>query len=511
MVRFFTLLLFLTSFTITSVLLAQKPCPKAAGLNASEITETSAKLSWTTDDAHDEYTVDVKHGAQTANFNFSEKTDVGFITVNGLTAGSSYRFRVKVKCDKGSGGSSQWFDFTTSGTKPDDNKSGGDNKCPDVEDMKVVEIADTGAILSWSGSDDHKSYKIDVMHAPQNPNYKWSSTTTDTSVTLTDLAPGRSYRFRVQASCSKGKSNSGWQTFTTTGVDSTGHGRCPKASNLAVIEVTDTSVVLTWLGNPENKSYQVDVHQKEHTPTFRLSEEVDTTALYVDGLVPGGNYKFRVKASCEKNSAGSSSWINFVTTGGDTTFNQCPKPRNLSVLETSDTSAILTWVARDSAESFILEIKSFAGTPSYSFDTVLTDTFYLVDDLLPESDYHFRVIANCTDGSSSGSSDWSKFRTLADTSQQNTVETLASAQASIETFPNPAEDNIVIQLPLEDLGFKTTITLLDLHGRVVSQHQYQEVPKNPLLNLEVANLNPGIYKLVVRSIGFSDYKTIMVK
>ncbi|NND09061.1 MAG: hypothetical protein HKN87_22035 [Saprospiraceae bacterium] len=492
---------------------AQNDCAKVSGLAVSKVSEHSAKLTWEGDTNHREFRVDVKHGAQAANFAFSRMTSATEVTVDGLVPGSNYRFRVMAKCDKGSGGSSKWFDFATVGEKPGDGgESDGQGKCPDIQELTAIDVSDTGATLSWLGNESHRSYKVDVIHAPQNPNFKWSTRTSDTAVTLTNLSPGRTYRFKVQVSCAKGKSNSGWHTFTTTGVDSSGHGRCPKASNLAVLDVTDSSVVLSWLGNPENVVYLVDVHQKEHTAQYRLSEIVDTTILAVEGLEPGGNYKFRVKAECERNKAGSSSWINFVTTGGDSTYNQCPKPRNLSVLEVSDTSALLNWVPRDSFTSFHLNIKSIEGTQHYAFDTTLTDTFFLATDLSPDGNYHFRVVTECSDTSTSGSSDWSKFRTLAEDANENIVEATPEFEASIATFPNPVEDNFMVELPLEDIGFRTTITLVNLDGQVVSQRILEETPKSPLQPLDVKGLRPGLYKLVVRSVGgFEDHQTIIVR
>ena len=501
---------------------AQNSCPKVHGLSVSGVTEVSAILSWVGASEHESFDVDVMQGAGTPHFKFSETTTAQEIVVSGLSPANEYRFRIKSKCNKGSGGSSKWFDFMTTGDNPDtddkDKDDEGDSKCPKVEALQALNISDTGAILSWGGDPAYSSFKVDVMHAPQNANFKWSTTTGDTSVMLDNLAPGRKYRFRVKASCDKGKSNSEWTTFTTTGVDSTGHGRCPKASNLAVIDVTDTSVVLTWLGSPENREYQVDVHQKEHTPTFKLSETVDTAVLQVQGLVPGGNYKFRVKASCEKNSAGSSSWINFVTTGDSTTFDQCPKPRNLSVLEATDSSALLSWIALDTVVSFDLSIKSFENTASFSFDTTLTDTFYLASGLVPEGNYQFRLIANCSDISSSGSSDWSKFRTLEDTSGivaedplPFPMTELESAEALVTTFPNPVEEELNVVLPLEKLGYLTYVTLADLTGRTVYYAKFQEVPTDSNLPISVDGLVPGIYKLAIHSVGFSVTKTILIQ
>ena len=517
-------------FILQHVVAAQNKCPKVDELSVSDVTTESAKLAWVGSSEHVSFDVDVMHGGGTPNFKFSETTSAQVTVVSGLLPGKDYRFRIKSKCDKGSGGSSKWFDFTTEDEEEDSEGDEEDSedeeedsevveKCPELEVSEVSEISDTGAVLSWSGDPAYTSFKVDVMQAPQEAPYKWSTTTTDTSVILEDLEPGRKYRFRIKASCDKGKSNSKWTAFMTTGVDSTGHGRCPKASNLAVIDVTDTSVVLTWLGNPENREYQVDVHQKEHTPTFRLSETVDTTAIEVQGLVPGGNYKFRVKASCEKNSAGSSSWINFVTTGGDSTFNQCPKPRNLSVLEVTDSSALLSWIALDSVNSFDFTVKSFEKTTSFALDTTLMDTFYLLTGLESGGNYQFRVVANCSDTSSSGSSDWSKFRTLQDTSSSSAevdtstfpVTEVESAEALVTTFPNPVEQELNVVLPLEKLGSLSYVTLTDLAGRQVYNAKFREVPTNANLPIPVGEVAPGIYKLAIRSAGFSATKTIIIQ
>ncbi|MCB0688229.1 MAG: fibronectin type III domain-containing protein [Saprospiraceae bacterium] len=411
------------------------------------------------------------------------------------------------------------------------------NSCPKADGLSVSDITETSAVLSWNGGDAVVTYNVDVKHGPQSSPFSWSTSTSETSVVVEGLSAGSSYRFRVMTKCDKGSGGSSkWVDFVTPGDPDTttdeedgggpqNQGPCPKASNLAILEIDDTSAVLGWLGNEENVSYQVDVKQKEHTPTYKLTEIVDTTILYIDGLEPGGNYKFRVKSKCEKNSGGSSSWINFTTTGGDTAFQQCPKPTNLSVPEVTDTSALLTWIAKDSVESFSLDVKSYQGTPSFSLSITIEEDSFWVEGLVPDGDYHFRVVANCSDTSSSGSSDWSKFRTLPDTASmeeepdptdEGTIEpvdtgTVAQAEALIATFPNPAEESLTIQLPTEDLGYLTQIILSDVNGRIVYQTKLNGVPKEDRIPIPVQELRNGIYKLVIRSIDFHQTKTVLIQ
>ena len=122
MIRTFLSLTFSLILLFSIDLQAQNSCPKVNELNVSSLTEVSAQLNWSGSDEHTSYTVDVMHGPQTPNFKYSTTTGNTEAAVAGLQPGSAYRFRVKPKCEKGSGGSSKWVEFTTAGEKPSDDK-----------------------------------------------------------------------------------------------------------------------------------------------------------------------------------------------------------------------------------------------------------------------------------------------------------------------------------------------------------------------------------------------------
>ncbi len=422
-------------------------------------------------------------------------------------------------------------------------------KCASPTNLSVSEESDSTAVLSWEGNDDHKSYQVDVMHQGQTQQFKWSISTSDTRVMVEGLEAGSDYRFKVQASCDKGKGNSGWYNFSTTGEKTTGPGPCPKVRNLAVRDVTDSSVVLTWFRDAKHIDFQVDVKSKNHTSSFKFSENTSDTVMMVDGLEAGGNYHFRVKASCEKNSAGSSDWIDFSTTGGDTTFNQCPKPKNLSVLEVTDSSALLSWIIQDSASSFKVDVKSGSKTAPFSLSVETPDTFLLVDGLQPLGNYKFRVVATCTDSTTSGSSDWSNFLTLSPpdtTSPEDTLTVMDStvvpaintlqneermagmkkslskqknngkkptfeqdkALAQTVFYPNPSDQILTLQLPLDQLKETTQIQISNLEGKPV----YRIKLKDPseFVQIPVNSLQEGMYQLTIRSGYYLENKKIFV-
>jgi hypothetical protein len=509
-------------------LYGESACPKPDGLSATEITETSAMLSWNANSEHLSFEIDVMHGQGTPSFKWSASSTEPSILVENLSPGSNYRFKVKASCQQGKGNSSR-FEFTTKGEEEEVNTNG---KCPKPQNLEVIELTDTSALLSWSGNTDHETYKVDLMQGQGTASFKWSTTTADTSILVEDLLPGSNYRFRVKASCEKGKGNSAWFNFTTTGEKIDSKGKCPKASNLAITEVTDTTVMLSWLGNEENAEYQVDVKSKNHTNSFNLTEMTSDTFLFVEALSPGGNYHFRIKANCSQNSGGSSSWIDFSTTGGDTLFQQCPKPVNLSVLEVTDTSALLTWISKDSVLNFSVDVKSGEQTPSYSLNIVTEDTFLLVDDLEPNGNYKFRVVAMCADTATSGSSDWSKFRTLPTpdpTNEEETMETALTAppqsvnlvkssealssddisSENLNAYPNPADQEFVLNLPNEKLGYLTILQLTNLDGQIVFNEIIKGKPESSFV-IPVASLKDGVYNLTIRSVNFSENRRILI-
>ncbi|MEM8887113.1 MAG: GEVED domain-containing protein, partial [Bacteroidota bacterium] len=86
----------------------------------------------------------------------------------------------------------------------------------------------------------------------------------------------------------------------------------------------------------------------------------------------------------------------------------CLAPDMLAVDNLNDVSAFLSWAKIDSARNYSFRYRE--GTSSMWIDSVLSDTFLLLDQLSPCTNYIFQVSANCN-GDSSGFLASRRFRT----------------------------------------------------------------------------------------------------
>jgi hypothetical protein len=185
---------------------------------------------------------------------------------------------------------------------------------------------------------------------------------------------------------------------------------CTKPINLSVVEASESSVTLAWLNEVDALEYVVEVKSKARTPKISLKISTTEESLVVNGLEPGGDYKFRVKTIClSGGSSGSTKWHVFTTLGGEP-GEGCQKPNNLSVAAIAPDSVVLNWLDQ-SAMYYEITVKSKNGTPKYYLQTQTQESAFTVRGLIPEGKYKFKVKALCDDGASSGYSNWVVFMT----------------------------------------------------------------------------------------------------
>ncbi len=161
-------------------------CPTPTGLNASNIQNTSAVISWAAASGAVTYKLDYKLNASSTWTTISTSNTT--YTLTGLTLGTAYNARVQTVCSSGSSTYSNQITFTTTG-----------GSCLTPTGLAISNISSTSALASWSASGSASSY---------NFQYKLSTTSTwtqvnstSTSVQLTGLSPNSTYNTRVQSVC----------------------------------------------------------------------------------------------------------------------------------------------------------------------------------------------------------------------------------------------------------------------------------------------------------------------
>jgi hypothetical protein len=176
------------SFTTSSL----QSCATPTGLAASNITTTTATITWTAVSGAASYNLDYKLSSSSTWSTFN--TTSTSVNISGMTAATSYDFRVQTVCS----GSSSTYSATISLTTQ------SDQMCGVPGNLAVSSITASGATVSWAAVSNAASYNIQYKLSTAST---WTSTTsTTTSKVLSGLTASASYNVQVQAVCSFGSS-----------------------------------------------------------------------------------------------------------------------------------------------------------------------------------------------------------------------------------------------------------------------------------------------------------------
>lgn len=168
-------------------------CQTPAGLTASNITATSALLSWNSTNATS-YNVRyrISGTATWTNLNTSNTS----VSVSGLQPASAYEWQVQGVClsSNNTTALSPWsasaFFQTLSAS----------NVCPAPINLSVTGVSQQGALLNWSAVPNALSYNIRYRNTNSTT---WINTTSTTNFKqIGGLQPGQAYVWQVQAICS---------------------------------------------------------------------------------------------------------------------------------------------------------------------------------------------------------------------------------------------------------------------------------------------------------------------
>ena len=205
-------------------------CVWPTGLTVSNVGGHSATLSWTSDGNAWQI------GYSTDGFATEQYVEVteNPYTLTGLTPETAYQVRVQTNC--GSGVYSIFTNpvsFTT------------DVACPAPTGLTASNITGHEATINWTSA--AETWQICVNDDEEN-----LIGTTDTTYTLTGLAPETAYTVKVRANCG----DDGYSDWTDN-VSFTTDIACPTPTNLTTSNITANSAVIAWTGNDDAASYNL--------------------------------------------------------------------------------------------------------------------------------------------------------------------------------------------------------------------------------------------------------------
>ncbi len=303
-------------------------------------------------------------------------------TVDNLTNGVTYQFRVSAVNAVGTGATSNIVSAIPSTT-------------PDVPLALSTVPGNAFATLTWStpifdGGNVITDY---VLEYSADSGATWiifnDGTSTALSATVSSLTNGVDYSFRVSGA-----------NVIGTGPPSNEASAIPidlsvPPSGLTAITVSSTQIDLNWIAPASTgvvTGYQIERQTGTGSFTIIASDTGSTNTTYIDSsLIAGTDYTYRVSAIISTAGAASG-------TASATTFNFANAPTNL----TSDAGISLVslyWtVSSDDGGSpitdYIVEYSDDSGTTWNTFDDGLsTTTTAIVTGLTNDVSYSFRVSA----------------------------------------------------------------------------------------------------------------------
>lgn len=309
----------------TAVALETSAPSAPASLMATPVSETRIDLSWaaSTDNVGiQNYRVERCTGASCTGFAEIATSTATTYNNTGLTAGNTYRYRVRASDAAGN----------LSGYSPNATAIALDTTAPTIPGAPTfTNLTATSATANWGASTDNVAV---TGYEYRLNGGAWQPRGVVTSVNLTSLSPGVNYTFDVRARDAVGNTSAiASSTFSLS--DST----APSAPGTPAFSgITATGATATWPAATDNVAVTAYEYRIDSGSWVGVG---NVLTVDITGLTSSTNYTFQVRARDGANNIGAASSATFMTS--DVTAPSAPGVPSFTAI--TMTSATVTWTA----------------------------------------------------------------------------------------------------------------------------------------------------------------------
>src|SRR5271168_2979316 len=384
----------LSSYSAVATAVTTAPSPTApSNLTAVAASGTQINLSWTasteTGGTISKYLVERCQGAGCANFTQVGTSTTASYNNTGLTASTSYSYRVRATDALNN---TSPYSNTASAT------TSGANLPTAPTNLTASATGPAQINLSWTASTELggtiAQYLVERCQGAGCANFAQVGTSTMTSYNDTGLAASTTYSYRVRAADALNNTGpySNTANATTTGAN------LPTApTNLTASATGPAQINLSWTASTELGGtigqYLVERCQGAGCANFAQVGTTAATSYNDTGLTGSTSYTYRVRASDTSNNLGPYSTTATATTSAPV----LTAPSNLNATATSSSQTNLTWTASTESggtiSGYLVERCQGAGCANFTQVGTSTTASYNNTGLTTSTSYSYRVRA----------------------------------------------------------------------------------------------------------------------
>ncbi len=383
------------SITVTTVV-ATPPAPVAT--KGTNILQTSFTANWDSSAGATAYFLDVSTDTNfisiVPGYGNLNAGDVNAWNVVGVAGGTKYFYRVRGGNVGGTSGSSNVISLITVVATP----------LPPVATPGTA-VTQTSLTANWNPSAGATTYFLDVASDTSFtailPAYNNLNAGNLLSQSVTGLAPGTKYYYRVRGSNVGGTSGSSNIVSVTTVVAAP-----PAPVATAASSVGQTTFTAAWNAAAGATTYFVDVAADTGfaslLPGFNNLNAGNVLTQNVGGLSPGTKYFYRVRAGNPGGTSSSSNVVSVITVVAAPSAPLAAAASNIL-----QTSFAANWNPSTGATAYLLDVAADTAftsiLPAYTNLNVGNGLTRIVTGLSPGTKYSYRVRANNAGGTSGNS------------------------------------------------------------------------------------------------------------
>jgi len=470
--------------------------PLISNVQTSDITGSTASVSWDTDEAADSV---VNYGETTALGSTESNANLVVsrsIMLAGLTPNTTYYYEVQstdsannTATDDNSGA---YYTFTTL-----------DTVAPIISSVQTTGITGNSATITWT-TDEPADSVVDYGETTALGSTETdASLITSHSIDLTGLSPNTTYYYEVQSADAANNTatddNSGaYYTFTT--LDTV----APVISNVQTSDITGTTATVSW---DTDEAADSAVNYGETTAlgsTESNASLVVSRSIMLTGLVPNTTYYYEVQSTDAANNTATDdnggAYYSFTTL--DTV---APVISSVQAMSIGDFSATITWTTDESADSVVNYGETTALGSTESDASLVTAHSIDLTGLSPGITYYYEV--QSTDAANNTSTDDNGGAYYTFTTSDTTPPVVSNVQttnvtgnsATITWDTDESADSAVNYGETTALGSTETDASLvtshsiDLTGLSPNTTYYYEVQSTDVANNTATDDNSGAY------------------